>query len=167
MIFSRKKNSDKENAQQKDPSAETGNAAPREEQPEWRRSFRINNCRFTSRQCIELQRKDDCFLLDGKWISYCELPLVLDEEIDDKMRYCHDTRDGERVLALYEDVPTFDSGDRMYDSVHKAYIKRIGKELIALYIANGYVLSESNLYLGVKPENDDAAQMLRDTSFGE
>ena len=93
--------------------------------------------------------------------------VIIDDEIDDKTRYCFDTRDGERVLALYEDVPTFDSGDRMYDSIHKAYVKRVGNELIALYIVNGYVLSKADLFLGVKPVNEDAKQILRDAGFSE
>lgn len=136
-----------------------------QEQPEWMRSFRINKCSFTSRQCVELKQKDDCFLLDGKWIPYYELPLILEKEIDEETRYCRDEEDGESVLALYEDVPIFDSGDAKYDSIHKAYIKRAGNELIALYIGNGYVLSQASLYLGVKPVNEDADRVFRDAGF--
>ena len=140
---------------------------PPRAQPDWKRSFRVGRRRFTSRRCLELRQKDDCFRLGDKWISFRELPLVLEAEIDAETRYFHAERDGERVLALYEDVPIFDSGDSKYDSVHKAYIKRVGGELCALYIGNGWALSTANLYLCVQPENDDAAQALRLAGLGD
>ncbi|MBQ6420080.1 MAG: hypothetical protein IJK02_03320 [Clostridia bacterium] len=140
-----------------------------QEQPVWKRSFRIGRYHFTSRQNVSLQRNEtrDCFLYDGKWVPFRELPLSPDREISDEVSYLIDGRDGGRVLAVYEDVPTFDSSDAMYDCVHKAYIKRVGDELAALFIGNGYYLSRAEIYLGVLPENDDALQLLRDAGLSE
>ncbi|MBR0510734.1 MAG: hypothetical protein IJJ85_11510 [Clostridia bacterium] len=140
-----------------------------QEQPVWKRSFRIGKCHFTSRKNIALQRneKRDCFLYDGKWVPFRELPLSPDREISDEVSYLIDERDGGRVLAVYEDVPTFDLSDAMYDSVHKAYFKRVGDELDVLFIGNGYYLARAEIYLGVLPENDDALQLLRDAGLSE
>ena len=168
MIFSWKKNNDKENAhQQVHPSAEPGNAAAQEEQPIWMRTLRINDCSFISKETLylKLEKADGRFLLQGEWINFRALPLSLEKEINDSISYFRDKKDGERVLAVYEDVPIFDSGDSMYDSIHKAYIKRNGDELTALYICNGYYLSEASIYRDLQPENEEAERVLRDAGF--
>lgn len=167
MFFGRKKKRDPENTQHQGNDITAAADGKNAEQSARKRAFRVNNCRFTSRQCVELQKKRDSFLFGGNWITFYELPLSLEERIDDETSRMRDGEDGGLVLALYEDVPIFDSGDAMYDSAHKAYIKRVGEELNALYIGNGYQLSEANLYLGVRPENEEAAGILRDAGLSE
>ncbi|MCR5783254.1 MAG: hypothetical protein K6G90_11045 [Clostridia bacterium] len=168
MIFQQNNDHSNENARQQEiPAAETGNDARKEEQPLWMRTLIINGCRFISREELDLKtvKNEGTFILQGKQMNFRELPLSFEKEIDDSISFFRDTEDGERVLAVYEDVPIFDSGDAMYDSIHKAYIKRTGNELNALYISNGYYLSKAYIYRDLQPENEKAVKLLRDAGF--
>ena len=168
MIFQQNNDHSNENARQQEiPAAETGNDAPKEEQPLWIRTLIINDCRFISREELDLKtvKNEGTFILQGKQMNFRELPLSFEKEIDDSISFFRDTEDGERVLAVYEDVPIFDSGDAMYNSIHKAYIKCTGNELNALYISNGYYLSKAYIYRDLQPENEKAVKLLRDAGF--
>lgn len=56
---------------------------------------------------------------------------------------------GNTVLAFYTDIPTFDSGDREWDSLHAEYLLYDGKEYALISCKSGYRIAEIAVYSGL------------------
>ena len=53
---------------------------------------------------------------------------------------------GERVLRIYLEVPTFDSGDREWDSYRKLYVFPHGNQICGVLVAGGYEIAKVEWY---------------------
>ena len=105
---------------------------------------------------------DDCvYQINGrefKGISFKEGEILqkLDEE--------HEIRqypDGTKFLLYREDIPTFDSYDRMLDSRKYVAVYRDNNEINLIDCHCGYIIGHINIYLGLKEVPPEFSNLLK------
>lgn len=120
----------------------------------------------------------------GKWrfhynseeVLYCsDYDFILDEKImkpdfykeelvckyeEDIAKY-RDAQ-GNEVLVLWESIPTFDSGDRQYDSYKELYLFVKQGKLQALFIKGGYCLGKAVFYPQLTCADSETQKLLQD-----
>ena len=80
-------------------------------------------------------------MLNGKMTSYQERPFTPESnENSENGVWMRDKRNGQRILYFSESLTTFDSGDRIYDSVAKWYFMCDKGGLSVINIHHGYQL---------------------------
>lgn len=78
---------------------------------------------------------------------------------DDVIKYRDEK--GREVLSIYESVPTFDSGDREWDSFRKIYIIKEKNSFTGVYLAGGYKLAGVLLYTNIECTDEKTKELLR------
>ena len=61
--------------------------------------------------------------------------------------------DGEKFLFHYHDIPTFDSGDREWDSICHVVVFRDNKGINLIHCQHGYKVPRILIYLNLKKSN--------------
>ncbi len=69
------------------------------------------------------------------------------------------------VLALKLDVPTFDSGDREFDSRHTLYLFHSMTDVSALYCKEGYSISELYILETLSGVSEELYTKLKELNF--
>lgn len=69
------------------------------------------------------------------------------------------------VIALRMDVPTFDSGDRQYDSRHTLYIFHSWTDISAVYCKEGYTISELYILENLTAVSVELLEILKTARF--
>ena len=95
----------------------------------------INDCIFT----IHDRRFTDLSFLNGKTIN--EYP-------DDYEIREHD--DGTKFLFSFVDIPTFDSEDRVWDSMDHLAVYCDDTDIVLIQCKHGYEIPRINIYIGLK-----------------
>ena len=67
----------------------------------------------------------------------------------------------EEILRIYVEVPTFDSGDREWDSYRKLYLFRHEGELWGLLVAGGYRIARIDCYEDIRCADSRTEKMLQ------
>lgn len=115
--------------------------------------FRINGMSFSAESMEE-------FKTERKYISYISLGY-------EKAGCCSKEKplliksNGEKAYYLHEDVPTFDSSDRDYDSDHVLYLIPKNGMFDGLYVCYGYEVSEVLYYRNIVGENQAGKEHLQ------
>lgn len=110
---------------QKAPVGREKAADPAAEKPDAYEELRLGDLAFYCRE--KTRRGEAC----------AEKPLRLDRPVTDSVSVCRDEKD-EAVLRIRVPVPTFDAGDREWDSYRELRIRSEAGRLHALLIAGGY-----------------------------
>ena len=111
-----------------DPAAEKPDAERRFEKPAAYSELRLGDLAFYCRE--KTRRREAC----------AEKPLRLDRAVTDSVSVCKDEKN-ENVLRIRVPVPTFDAGDREWDSYRELRIRSEAGRLHALLIAGGYKIA--------------------------
>ncbi|MBO4468697.1 MAG: hypothetical protein J5766_05290 [Clostridia bacterium] len=72
---------------------------------------------------------------------------------------------GEKVVALISEIPCFDSGDRMYDSLRSVFFFQVDGKTYAVYCGEGYSIAEFKLFEEVAPSSDNLKELLKSEGF--
>lgn len=72
---------------------------------------------------------------------------------------------GESVVVLEADVPCFDSGDRMFDSMRSLYFFQNSGRIAALYCAEGYQISQLYVFENLSEFNNQLIECLKNNGF--
>lgn len=160
----------KNNTNASQPSDES-NIQKTEEGPKESVTFSFKKCCFSSDGEVRPQKNDDQFLLDGKMTDFRDLPFEPEsyedaENGDENGEWMRDKRNGQLVLYFSESIPTFDSGDRIYDSAAKWYFMCDNGNISVLNIHHGYQLGSVRIYQNIRAENDAAAALIREITEG-
>lgn len=75
--------------------------------------------------------------------DYFKKELV--EEVSREIAWYIDEK-GREVLSVYESIPTFDSGDREWNSYQKIYIIKENGFYTGIYLTGGYRLADVKVY---------------------
>lgn len=67
---------------------------------------------------------------------------------------------GCEVLSIYESIPTFDSGDREWNSYQRIYIIREKNSYAGIYLTGGYRLADVKLYSGIDAGDEKTKNLL-------
>lgn len=100
-------------------------------------------------------------------VNPCELEklhLEFDHELKSDMNILKN-KDGDTSLMIYVSVPTFDSGDREWDSYRKLYLIPKGRKITAYVVAGGYRLSRIQKYNNIRCKNEKAEQILKEAGI--
>ena len=68
--------------------------------------------------------------------------------------------DGVKFLYFYEDIPTFDSSDRMWDGNGYTVIYKDSEGVNLLYCRCGYNIPRIDVYIGLTDSDPDISDML-------
>ena len=74
------------------------------------------------------------------------------EEIDDSDSIGHSLRiypDGKKFIFAFKEIPTFDSGDRVWDSVRHVAIYCDDEGVNLIHCQHGYQISRIKIYIGL------------------
>lgn len=125
-------------------------------------TFYFEECHFVAEREVRPQKNGDQFLLDGKMTDFRELPFESESYEDaENGVWMRDERNGRFILFFWESIPTFDSGDRIYDSAAKWYFMCDNGNISVLNIRHGYQLGSVRIYQNIRAENDAAAAIIR------
>ena len=110
--------------------------------------IRIGEFRFYCRykENLKLEGKDKTsFVFKGETLnsSFFKEKLELDFGKDAK-KYC--AKNGDTVIQFYEEVPTFDYGDRESDSYRLFFVVIHDGSLTGIYLRGGYILVQAVFY---------------------
>lgn len=106
-----------------------------------------------------LSHTENMFQFCGRDISPSFFKKTLIFEISEAVKI-YQSADGQAVLYLYESVPTFDAGDREYDSYKELYIFVDRPEPEALMVRGGYRLGSVFHYTGFQGLNPETQELL-------
>lgn len=106
-----------------------------------------------------LSHTENMFQFYGRDISPSFLKKTLIFEVSKAIKI-YQSADGQAVLYLYESVPTFDAGDREYDSYKELYIFVDRPELEALMVRGGYRLGSVFHYAGLQGMDPKTKELL-------
>lgn len=81
------------------------------------------------------------------------------QEFDRGVKKFLDENGGE-ALSIYESIPTFDSGDREWNSYQRIYIIREKNSYAGIYLTGGYRLADVNLYSGIEAGDEKTNNLL-------
>ena len=97
--------------------------------------------------------RDCTYLIHGrefKDLSFCRGETV--EEIDDNDSMGHSLRiypDGKKFIFAFKEIPTFDSGDRVWDSVRHVAIYCDDEGVNLIHCQHGYQIPRIKIYIGL------------------
>lgn len=90
--------------------------------------------------------------------------LTLEQKVSEDISLCRNRRN-EPVLEIYVPIPTFDSGDREWDSYRKVCLfRRMGRRC-ALVIAGGYRIAGIHFYLDFVCADSRTKDLLETSGF--
>ena len=90
--------------------------------------------------------------------------LTLEQKVSDDVSLYRNRRN-DPVLEIYVSIPTFDSGDREWDSYRKVYLfRRMGRRC-ALVIAGGYSIANIYFYLDFICADSRTKELLESSGF--
>ena len=122
--------------------------------------LQFNRWKFRYVQEVKLPCSEYTFELNGKFVKPNNLKKQLEVEYSENVsKYRNEMN--QPVLVLYESIPTFDSGDRMYDSYKELYIYVENHHLAALKIRGGYQLGEVLYYPEIFCADMDTVKLLQ------
>lgn len=86
------------------------------------------------------------YMLNGR--TYQDISLFKKEKIRQRSMYTaiYEDEYGERVFYCHTSLPTFDFGDREWDSAFDEYIVYDGKDVNLVTSRQGYCIAELNIY---------------------
>ena len=99
----------------------------------------------------------------GSEETFDSLKLEFEEEITDT-DWVYKGEDGLRVLCFYKAIPTFDSGDREWDSYRKLYIIPDGDKMNAYLVSGGYHIAGVKFYEDIRPLDAETENRLQNTT---
>ena len=112
------------------------------------------NFEFEGVEYPKRNSKEYTFIIGQATVSRQDFEYKLISEISESVREYRDKKN-RRVIALSEDVPTFDSDDRMYDGFSVTYIIEENGYLTAIEVHEGYYLGSVYLYKNVRFSDDE------------
>jgi len=90
--------------------------------------------------------------------------LQLDRRITSSMSVYRNEKN-EEILRLYMSIPTFDSGDREWDSYRELCITSKAGRLLATLIAGGYRVASASTYSDLRPADSRTEKLLEAAGF--
>ena len=112
------------------------------------------NFEFEDVEYPKRNSKEYTFNIGQATVSRKDIEQELISEISESVREYRDKKK-RRVIAFSEDVPTFDSEDRMYDGFCVTYIVEENGYLTAIEVHEGYYLGSVYLYKNVRFSDDE------------
>lgn len=90
--------------------------------------------------------KGFCYSYNGR--TYCDVESLRNESVEILSDDVQITRDiyGEKVLKKYTEIPTFDSGDREWDSEKIEFLMFDGKNVNMIIMRGGYSIASLTFY---------------------
>lgn len=76
-------------------------------------------------------------------------------------RSIYKNKAGEKVLVIHVSVPTFDSGDREWDSYRKLFLIPKGNEMEGYLVSGGYYVAEVVAYKGICCADKEIKKLLK------
>ena len=70
--------------------------------------------------------------------------------------------DGTRFLFQYEDIPTFDSSDREWDSTFNMCVYRDGETVVVIRCSHGYKIPRIRIFIGLEKSVEKFTRALRE-----
>ncbi len=129
-------------------SAERGNPENRFEKPAGYSEFKLNDLRFYYRRRIRHST------------NYKRGPLTLERTISDTLRVYRNKKN-EEVLRIHVSIPTFDSGDREWDSYRELYIWPDGGKMCGVLTAGGYRVASVESYTDLRCADARTEELLQ------
>lgn len=83
-----------------------------------------------------------------------------DRDIGD-FRSIYKNKSGEKALVIRVSVPTFDSGDREWDSYRKLFLIPKGNEIEGYMVCGGYHIAEVVAYKGICCADKEIKKLLK------
>lgn len=102
---------------------------------------KINNYYFSAKSIVKVKHDEYKFEYKGKFLTEKEFRGELIEEIENNI-YRYSGSNGYQMIKFYENIPTFDSEDRMYDSFQCIYVWKENEVLMGYCIRGGYRLAD-------------------------
>ena len=115
--------------------------------------FHINGMSFSAESMEKLKS-------DQKYFSYLSLGYEKDSRCS-KENPLLIKSNGEKAYFFHEDIPTFDSADRDYDSDHVLYLIPKNGMFEGLFVCYGYEVSEVYYYPNIIGENEAGKELLK------
>lgn len=94
-----------------------------------------------------------------KYLNYQMLGYEKHSRFSEEMPLLVD-RNGEAVFLLHESVPTFDEGDRMYDSSRILYLMLVCGQWDGIYVGSGYEIGAVRYYGDLRGSNEESKALL-------